>query len=91
MPRAKKESLRLDQSEKGIKWSLTSNLKRTETRLSVEIGAIAKAILYSRLLITPTFKGNRKSLELSGVRVIGNLKKIAASKVKNSFYCTVNI
>ena len=29
--RAKNESLRLDQSEKAIKWSLTSNLKRTET------------------------------------------------------------
>ena len=27
----------------------------------------------------------------SGVRVIGSSKKIAESKVKNSFYCTVNI
>ena len=41
---------------------------------------------YSRLLITRTFKGNRKK-----VRVIGSLKKIADIKVKNSFYCTVNI
>ena len=47
-PRAKNESLRLEQSEKGIKWSLTSNLKRTETSLSVEIRAIAKAILYNK-------------------------------------------
>ena len=35
---------------------------------------------------TRTFKGNRKK-----VRVIGSSKKIAESKVKNSFYCTVNI
>ena len=46
---------------------------------------------YSRLPITRTFKGNRKRFELSGVRVIGGSKKIAESKVKNSFYCTVNI
>ena len=38
-----------------------------------------------------TFKGNRKKFKLSGVRVIGSSKKIAGSKVKNSFYCTVNI
>ena len=48
-------------------------------------------ITYSRLPITRTFKGNRKKFELSGVRVIGSSKKIAESKVKNSFYCTVNI
>ena len=47
--------------------------------------------IYSRLPITRTFKGNRKEFELSGVRVIGSSKKIAESKVKNSFYCTVNI
>ena len=47
--------------------------------------------VYSRLPITRTFKGNRKKFELSGVRVIGSSKKIAESKVKNSFYCTVNI
>ena len=41
---------------------------------------------YSRLPMTRTFKGNRKK-----VRVIGSSKKIAESKVKNSFYCTVNI
>ena len=41
---------------------------------------------YSRLPITRTFKGNRKK-----VRVIGSSKKIAESKVKNSFYCTANI
>ena len=41
---------------------------------------------YSRLAITRTFKGNRKKFELSGVRVIGSSKKIAESKVKNSFY-----
>ena len=29
--------------------------------------------------------------KLSGVQVIGSSKKIAASGVKNSFYCTVNI
>ena len=49
------------------------------------------SIIYSRLPITRTFKGNRKKFELSGVRVIGSSKKIAESKVKNSFYCTVNI
>ena len=37
---------------------------------------------YSRLPITRTFKGNRKK-----VRVIGSSKKIAESKVKNSFQC----
>ena len=47
--------------------------------------------LYSRLPITRTFKGNRKKFELSGVRVIGSSKKIAESRVKTSFYCTVNI
>ena len=41
---------------------------------------------YSPLPITRTFKGNRKKFELSGVRVIGSSKKIAESKVKNSFY-----
>ena len=41
---------------------------------------------YSRIPITRTFKGNRKK-----VPVIGSSKKIAESKVKNSFYCTVNI
>ena len=46
---------------------------------------------YSRLPKTRTFKGNRKKFELSGVQVIGSSKKIAESKVKNSFYCTVNI
>ena len=46
---------------------------------------------YSRLPITRTFKGNRKKFKLSGVRVIGSSKKIAGSKVKNSFYCTVSI
>ena len=48
-------------------------------------------VTYSRLPITRTFKGNRKKFELSGVRVIGSSKKISGSKVKNSFYCTVNI
>ena len=47
--------------------------------------------IYSRLPITRTFKGNRKKFEVSGVRVIGSSKKIAESKVKNRFYCTVNI
>ena len=46
---------------------------------------------YSRLPITRTFRGNRKKFELPGVQVIGSSKKIAESKVKNSFYCTVNI
>ena len=46
---------------------------------------------YSRLPITRTFKGNRKRFELSGVRVIESSKKIAGSKEKNSFYCTVSI
>ena len=48
-------------------------------------------IVYSRLPITRTFKGNRKRFELSGVRVIESSKKIAESVVKNSFYLTVNI
>ena len=46
---------------------------------------------YSRLPITRTFKGNRTKFELSEVWVIGSSKKIVESKVKNSFYCTVNI
>ena len=42
---------------------------------------------YSRLPITRTFKGNRKK-----VRVIGSSKNlIGESRVKNSFYDTVNI
>ena len=45
-------------------------------------------VKYSRLPITRTFKGNRNRKQ---VRVIGSSKKIAGSKVKNSFYCTVNI
>ena len=51
---------------------------------STWLGIKAKA--YSRLSITRTFKGNRKK-----IRVIGSSKNIAESKVKNSFYCTVNI
>ena len=43
------------------------------------------------LPITRTFKGNGKRFELLGVRVTGSSKKIAERKVKNSFYCTVNI
>ena len=50
-----------------------------------------KVYIYSQLPITRTFKGNRKRFELSGVRVIGSSKKIAGSKEKNSFYCTVSI
>ena len=46
---------------------------------------------YSRLPITQTFKGNQKKFELSGVRVIGSSKKIAKSKEKSNFHCTVNI
>ena len=46
---------------------------------------------YSRLPITRTFKGNQKRFKLSGVRVTGSSNKIAECKVKNSFYCTVNI
>ena len=46
------------------------------------------ALDYSRLPITRTFKGNRKKVELSGVRVIGSSKKIAESRVKNVFYWT---
>ena len=42
--------------------------------------------VYSRHPITRTFEGKSKK-----VRVIGSSKKIAESKVKNSFYCTVNI
>ena len=34
---------------------------------------------------------NPKKFELWGVQVIRSLKKIAESKVKNSFYGTVNI
>ena len=41
---------------------------------------------YSRLPMTRTFQGNRKK-----VLVIGSSKEIAESKVKNSFYFTVNI
>ena len=41
--------------------------------------------VYSRLPITRTFKGNRKKFKLSGVRVIRSSKKVAKSKVKNSF------
>ena len=52
---------------------------------------VAGAWKYSRLPITRTFKEIEKRFELSGVRVIGSSKKIAESKVKNSFYCTVNI
>ena len=40
---------------------------------------------YSRLPITRTFKGNGKKFKLSGVRVIGSLKKISGGKVRNSF------
>ena len=50
-----------------------------------------KKACYSRLPITRTFKGNRKKFELSGVRVIGSSKKIAGSKEKINFHCTVNI
>ena len=34
---------------------------------------------------------SKKRFELTGVRVIGSSKKIAESKVKNSFHYTVNI
>ena len=40
---------------------------------------------YSRLPIARTFKRNRKKFGLSGVRVIESSKKIAGSKVNNSF------
>ena len=46
---------------------------------------VAGAWKYSRLP-TRTFKGNRRR-----VGVIGSSKKIAESRVKNSFDCTVNI
>ena len=54
------------------------------------------SIIYCDIYIqlTPdnsTFNGNPKKFELSGVRVMGSSKKIAESKVKNNFYCKVNI
>ena len=68
---------------------------KVKSQVSKSVGARVAhrlaQINYSRLLITRTFKGNRKKFELSGVRVIGSSKKIAESKVKNSFFCTVNI
>ena len=48
-------------------------------------------LMYSRRPITGTFKGNRKKLEPSVVRVIRSSKTIVGNKGKNSFYCTVNI
>ena len=50
-----------------------------------------QAFTFSRVPITRTFKGIKNRFELSGVRVIASSKKIAEIKVKNSFYCTVNI
>ena len=35
---------------------------------------------YSRLLITRTFKGNRKNLKLAGVRVIRSMKQITGEE-----------
>ena len=43
-------------------------------------GRLKSFLLYSRLPITRTFKGNRKKFKLSGVRVIGSSMKIAGSK-----------
>ena len=73
--------------ENGIKSGSSRERENSNIGETGSIDQSKEAVLsYSRLPITRTFKGNRKK-----VRVIGSSKKIAESKVKNSFYCSVNI
>ena len=71
---------------KQIWFVLSGGLKNRCRKASLYLFEDLSMGRYSRLPITRTFEGNRKN-----VRVIGISKKIAESKVKNSFYCTVNI
>ena len=73
--------------ENGIKSGSSRERENCNVGETGSIDQSNEAVLsYSRLPITQTFKGNRKK-----VRVIGSSKKIAESKVKKSFYCSVNI
>ena len=74
-----------------LRWSTSATAKQNKFtakgNVTVKYNQLTACICtYSRLPITRTFKGNRKK-----VRVIESSKKIAESKVKNSFYCIVNI
>ena len=54
------------------------------------IGTVAY-ITFEIYLYTVTPDNSNLQGKSKKVRVIGSSKKIAESKVKNSFYCTVNI
>ena len=67
-------------------YSFRSILDKSEINRSLVLGDVKKA---PHIQLTPddsNLQGKSKK-----VRVIGSSKKIAESKVKNSFYCTVNI
>ena len=73
--------------ENGIKSGSSRERENSNIGETGSIDQSNEAVLsYSRLSITRTFKANRKK-----VRVIGSSRKIAESKVKNSFYYSVNI
>ena len=69
-----------------VKTACVQYFSHAKWAFSSEQSILTAFCKYSRLPITRTFKGNRKTF-----RVIGSSKKIAESKVKKSFYCTVNI
>ena len=65
------------------------------SRIGIKISFIKIAGIFSRGESTGAIQSTPDNPNLQGkskkVRVIGSSKKIAESKVKNSFYCTVNI
>ena len=63
------------------------------SRIGMKISFIKIASVFSRGESTGAIQStpDNSNLEVEKVRVIGSSKKIAGSKVKNSFYCTVNI
>ena len=70
-----------------VQYFYTTTERKLTSKHCLKLKSLGFSVLkYSRLPMTRTSKGNRKN-----VRVIGSSKKIAESKVKDSFYCTVDM
>ena len=70
-----------------VQYFYTTTERKLTSNHCLKLKSLGFSVLkYSRLPMSRTSKGNRKN-----VRVIGSSKKIAESKVKDSFYCTVDM
>ena len=70
---------------------LSVHLKKGVQRNPVTVRQFHRTIFLIQSLLQSTSDNSNLKGKLRNVRVIGSSKKIAGSKVKNSFYCTVTI